>query len=78
MITSLFFQILRINRIRLEFKEELMLGTSLLLCCINRIRLEFKVMGYPSTVQQVIRINRIRLEFKVNLSSLFNCHAVGY
>ena len=53
-----------INRIRLEFKEEIMI-----LCVhktkgINRIRLEFKVIRRQLWRKDSRRINRIRLEFK--------------
>ena len=55
---------MRINRIRLEFKEVLKPGRNLRHGCINRIRLEFKDRRSMEYLRKVLRINRIRLEFK--------------
>ena len=56
--------IFRINRIRLEFKDD---NPSILHCKnirINRIRLEFKGRTMHWTLTSRTSINRIRLEFK--------------
>ena len=55
----------RINRIRLEFKEEEDVKNGVIATGINRIRLEFKEKTSFRQLACPCRINRIRLEFKV-------------
>ena len=54
-----------INRIRLEFKEELRLGTFLLLCVLIESDWNLKEKRRAECQNAGQRINRIRLEFKV-------------
>ena len=61
---------MRINRIRLEFKEVLKPGRNLRHGCINRIRLEFKEVCIDGSVCCQIGINRIRLEFKGYMAAM--------
>ena len=56
---------LRINRIRLEFKEVTGKGQQYFINSINRIRLEFKAPAALNHLTVFTCINRIRLEFKV-------------
>ena len=53
-----------INRIRLEFKDEIQVYFVRSSFCINRIRLEFKVWRVTFSIAVGNGINRIRLEFK--------------
>ena len=56
--------LLRINRIRLEFKDIIRFNRCFRKCSINRIRLEFKDATKASETAAAASINRIRLEFK--------------
>ena len=53
-----------INRIKLEFKEELRLGTFLLLCVLIESDWNLKYKDTASAFPTGKSINRIRLEFK--------------